>query len=225
MPNYGPPYPPPPAPGSNAIGSFTIGVSPIGDIIQFNPFTTVIAQYSNSPIITGIINAFAAAMDPTLLFEQLYDDILNVYTAVGYGLDVLGRIVGVTRVLEISGGVSGQFFGFQATADPTHFTGFNQAPFYAGQQVTANASLDDDSFRTLILAKAASNICDGSIPAINAVLLSLFPNRGACYVADLGGMRMVYTFEFALTAIELAIVEQSGVLPKPVGVLATVSQL
>lgn len=219
----GPIYPPGPAPGSNQIGSFAIGVSPIGDISPFPPFSTIIRQYSNSPILDGIITAFAAAMDPTELFDELYDLQWNVLTAQGYGLDSWGRIVGVTRTLQLPPGVN-QFFGFQVAEDPAHFTGFDQAPFYSGQQLTNNATLSDTDFRTLILAKAASNICDGSIPAINAVLLALFPNRGACYVADLGGMQMAYTFEFALTPIELAIVEQSGVLPKPVGVLASVVQ-
>jgi hypothetical protein len=220
----GPPYPAPPAANSNAIGAFTIGVSPIGDISPFLPFTTIISQYSNSPTLDGIITAFAAACDPTELFDSLYDNMWSVLTAVDYGLDSWGRIVGVTRTLQLPPSTA-QFFGFQASADPTHFTGFNQAPFYTGQQLTSTVSLSDQDFRTLILAKAAANICDGSIPAINAVLLALFPNRGACYVTDPGGMQMAYTFEFALTPIELAIVEQSGVLPKPVGVAATVVQL
>ena len=223
-PNYGPPYPPPPAPGSNAIGQFRIGVSLIGDIAPFRPWTTVQAQYANSPILTGIINAFAAAMDPTELLDEIFDVMWNVMTAQGYGLDCWGRIVGVTRTLQLPPGTN-QFFGFQVAEDPAHFTGFNQAPFFSGEQLTSNVTLSDDQFRILVLAKAAANICDGSIPAINAVLLALFPNRGACYVTDLGGMQMTYTFNFALTPIELAIVDQSGVLPKPVGVQATVVQL
>lgn len=224
MTDTGPPYPPGPQAGSNAIGSFQIGISPIGDISPFNPWQTVIRQYSNSPILDGIINAFASAMDPTELFDELFDNMWNVITAQGYGLDCWGRIVGVTRTLQIPASVTNQFFGFQEANDPSHFTGFGQAPFFSGQQLTSSITLSDADFRTLILAKAASNICDGSIPAINAVLLSLFPNRGACYVTDPGGMQMTYTFDFVLTPVELAIVEQSGVLPKPVGVSATVVQ-
>lgn len=220
----GPVYPPAPVSGSNAIGSFVIGVSPIGDIIVFDPWATILRQYSNSPILDAIINSYAAALDPTELFDELFDDIWNVMTAQGYGLDVWGRIVGVSRTLQLPPSAD-QFFGFQATSDPSHFTGFNQAPFYTGQQLTNNAVLNDDQFRSLILAKAAANVCDGSIRAINSILLALFPNRGPCYVTDLGGMQMQYVFSFTLTPIELAIVNQSGVLPTPVGVTATVVQL
>ena len=36
----------------------------------------------------------------------------------------------------------------------------------------------------VIFAKAAANITDCSIPAINQILLNLFPSRGNCYVVD-----------------------------------------
>ena len=37
-----------PAPGSNAIGTFIIGASPIGDIPVFDPWQTVISQVENT---------------------------------------------------------------------------------------------------------------------------------------------------------------------------------
>lgn len=215
----GPPYPPGPQPGSNAIGSFQIGVSPIGTIAPFNPWTTIISQYANSPILDAMILSFNAAVDQTENLDDFFDMIFNVVTAQGYGLDVWGRIVGVERTLALPGG--GSLFGFEEAAS---WVGWNQAPFYSGSSITNNVQLPDESFRTLILAKAAANICDGSIPAINAILLALFPNRGDCYVSDGENMTMAYTFPFNLSPVELAIVETSGVLPKPVGVLATVVQ-
>jgi hypothetical protein len=44
-------------------------------------------------------------------------------------------------------------------------------------------------------------------------------------VIDNNNMTMTYYFTFLLTAVEAAIVSQSGILPKPVGVLATVVQV
>lgn len=218
----GPPYPHPnPVPGSNAIGSFIIGVSPIGTIPAFDYWTTIISQYANSPRLAQLCTNMGQYLDPTLNFDQFYDFIWNVETAVGYGLDVWGRIVGVNRVLQIPEG--GRYLGFEeaggATVDP-----FNQAPFYSGVPLTSNFSLSDDAFRLLIYAKALSNISDGSIKAINQLLLNLFPNRGNCYVVDNLDMTMTYMFKFILTPVEAAILEQTGVLPKPVGVLADVVQ-
>ena len=41
-----------PKTGSNGIGGFVIGVSPIGDIPPFDFWKTIISQYANSDVIT-----------------------------------------------------------------------------------------------------------------------------------------------------------------------------
>jgi len=217
----GPTYPHPnPAPGSNAIGQFVIGVSPIGTIPAFDPWATVISQYGNSDRIDALITTLNEALDLTEDFDNFYDYIWNVATAQGAGLDIWGRIVGVTRTLQLPSGTN-QFLGFDEPGDPAE-VGFNQAPFFTGTVLTSNVQLDDADFRNLILAKAASNICDGSILATNAILLALFPHRGDAYVVDNQNMTMELKFAFALTPVEQAIVETAGVLPRPNGVLVTV---
>jgi hypothetical protein len=217
----GPGYPHPnPAPGSNAIGTFAIGISPIGTIPIFDPWTTIIAQYANSPVITALIESFNSAMDMTEPLENFYDMIWNIQTAVGYGLDVWGRIVGVQRSIQIPGNI--QLFGFGEAGNS--WTGFGQGGFYTGQSITQNYILQDSDFRTLILAKAAGNISDGAIPSVNQILLTLFPGRGACYVADGLNMTLTYTFHFQLTPPELAIVSQLDVLPNAAGVIINVFQ-
>lgn len=222
-PNTGPPYPwPNPAPGSNAIGRFQIGVSPVGTIPWFQVWSTIISQYANSPILTQLCQNMAQYVDPTQNFDEFYDTIWNADTAIGYGLDRLGRIVGVTRVLEIP--VSGTYLGFEEAGDPTR-TPFGQAPFFGGEGISNNYSLSDSAFRTLIFAKALANICDGSIPSINQLLINLFPNAGNSYVTDGLDLTMTYTFTRALTQVELAIVQNSGVLPRTSGVAATIVQL
>lgn len=207
-----------PRPGSNGIGLFAIGVSPIGTIIPFDYWDTVISQYANSPILTTLIGNMDEYLDQTENLDDFYDLIFNVATAQGYGLDVWGSIVNVSRTLDVPG--TSNYFGFEEAgigANP-----FNTEPFFSGQQLTNNFILADSAYRVLIYAKALANICDGSIPAINQILLRLFPNRGNCFVTDGLDMSMTYTFQFALTPVELAIVAQSGALPKSTGVSATV---
>lgn len=216
----GPPYPPLPAPGSNSIGEFEIGVSPIGAISDLNPWTPIISQYKNSPTIDSLMLSISAAFDQTENFSNLYDNIWNVLTAFGYGLDVWGRIVGVIRTIFIPAGIS--YLGFEEAG--SSWTGFGQGGFYSGGILTQNFVLDDTDFRRLILAKAASNISNGSIPAVNAILLALFPNRGSCYVVDNLNMSVTYTFNFALTPPELAIVSQLNVLPTSAAVSVTIQQ-
>jgi hypothetical protein len=196
-----------------------------------DPLQTVISQFANSPTIVQLVTNFNTYIDPRTNIDDFFDLVWNVDTAQGYGLDVWGRIVGVQRVLEIS---SGTFFGFEASTGgggQASGVGFNQAPFFSvGSALTSNFSLLDDPFRALILAKALFNICDGSIPAFNQILINIFgangplPVAGNSYVTDSGGMAMTYTFSSTLDPVQEAIVFQSGVLPRLTGVAATVVQ-
>lgn len=210
-----------PRPGSNSIGQFTIGVSPIGTIALFDYWNTIISQYANSPIITQLISNMFDYIDQTKNFDAFFDLIWNVDTARGEGLDIWGRIVGVGRIVAIP---AGEFFGMEG---PTGASGtpYNVAPFYHGDVLTDNYALTDSAYRTLILAKALANICDGSMKGINQLLRNLFPGRGNCYVTDGQNMTMTYTFEFPLTPVEKTIVSNSSVLPKPVGVSVSIVQL
>jgi hypothetical protein len=214
----GAPYPKLPLPSGIGKG-FQIGVSPIGTPPPFNYWDTILSQYANSAILTQLISNFFQYLDQTANLDAFFSSIWDIDTATGRGLEIWGRIVGVTRTLRL---ITGKFFGFDeattVSADP-----FGQSPFFSGTLLTSNFDLTDDSFRTLIFAKALANISDGSIPSINQILLNLFPGRGNCFVVDNGNMSLTYTFQFVLSAVETAIVTQSGVLPKPVGVAAAVS--
>jgi hypothetical protein len=218
----GPPGPPYPkfAPDSNQIGrTFAIGVSPIGTISPFNVWATLQAQYSNSPILTSLIINMADYIDPTEWFEEFWDQFMNLPTAFGAGLDVLGRLVGVGRVLQVAGA---GYFGFEE-ALPGPFP-FNVGVFYTGGGTTSNFALADAPYRILILAKALANISDGSMRSINAILSSLFPGRGNAFCTNGQDMTMTLTFDFTLTNVELAIIELPGLIPVPVGVSFTVVQ-
>lgn len=180
---------------------------------------TVISQYQSAPIIQQLVSYMDQWIDPSVDIDLWFQQVWDIDTAVGFGLDCWGRIVGVTRVVTLSSG--GKHLGFQE-GGTTDYDPFNQSPFNNGPAATTNYYLSDDAYRLLILAKALANITNGSCPAINQILLNLFPGLGNCYVTDGGNMTMTYTFSFALTPVQLAIVSQSGVLPKPVGVAATV---
>lgn len=178
---------------------------------------TVISQYSNAPVINALIQDYNAWLDPAANFNSFYLNVWNLASAVGYGLDVWGRILQVSRVIAISDG--GVYFG---SAESTTGVGFGQAPFYSSQPLTENYTLTDQAYRLLLMAKAMTNVCDGSIPEINKILLALFPGRGDIYVTDGQDMTLTYTADFDLLPWELAVLQQPGILPKPTGVAATV---
>jgi len=188
---------------------------------------TIMSQYSNSPTIKQLITNFNTYIDPEANINAFYNMLWNVNTAVGYGLDVWGRIVGVGRVLQIA---TSDYFGMEGPYGASGLP-FDQAIFYNGEPLTANYALLDDPYRTLILAKALFNISDGTISSINQILINLFgptgllPVAGNSYCTDGLNMRITYTFGSTLNHVQEAIVYQSGVLPRPAGVAATVVQL
>lgn len=185
-----------------------------------NVIDTVASQYANSPRILQLIADANDTIDPAADIDEFYRLVWDVSTAEGYGLDVWGRIVNVGRVLTVA---NEPIFGFDEALPGVGV--FNDGVFYAGGSTTSNYALSDTAYRVLILAKAAANICDGSTPAINKILMTLFAGRGDCYVVDNLDMSMVYTFRFVLTNVERAIVTQSGALPRPSGVSATFAEI
>lgn len=185
---------------------------------------TILSQYSNSPTLVQLIQNMNGYIDPSADIDSFYDLIWNVDSAAGYGLDIWGKIVGLDngRILKITSAEIDLGFNEAGTASATPF---GSGVFYSGNAATQNYSLADGAFRVLILVKALANICDGSIPSYNQLLQNLFAGRGRCYVNDLGNMQMRYTFEFYLQPYELAIMQQSGALPRPTGVLASIAQI
>lgn len=176
--------------------------------------TTLLSQYANSPVILSIINNMNEAIDPSVDIDSFYNLVWNVDTAQGYGLDVWGRIVDVSRILQLA---SGRYLGFEegGTID---YDPFNQSPFYFGGTATSNYYLSDNAFRVLILVKALSNISICSIQNYNRMLMQLFPNRGNAYVTDVGNMICNIYFNFDLKPFEVAIIKQSGAFSNPTGV-------
>jgi len=188
---------------------------------------TVISQYANSPTLRQLIHNMDEYINPDADFDAFYDYVWNVETAQGFGLDVWGRIVGVGRMLTIP--ALETFLGYQeAYTAPTAATGaqpFGQAPMYVGAASSQTYRLADDAYRKLILVKALANISDCTSPSLNRLLSNLFAGRGRCYVTDTGLMEFRYVFEFALEPYEVAIMTQSGAIPKPAAVLANVLQV
>lgn len=196
---------------------------------------TLCSEYANSRTILQLIANMNQYLDPRANMILFYNRIWNINTAVGFGLDIWGRIVGVSRVVPIPG-TTGRF-GFDNSDTPPDWQNFGSmdspgvgGPFFAGEVTTGGFTLNDDSYRTLILTKALANICATTAPAMNQLLRNLFPGRGRAYTVDggksntsVGGMRMTYFFEFALSSVEYAILAFSGVIPHPAGVLVSIS--
>lgn len=136
-----------------------------------NVSQTILSQYASSPTITTLIQSMNDAIDPTADLAAFYNNIWNIKTAKGYGLDVWGQIVNVSRTLNLF--IPASYFGFSeaySAGSVNNPQPFNQLPMYSGQNLTTNYVLSDDLYRDLILVKALTNISNLTAPAVNKIV-------------------------------------------------------
>lgn len=184
---------------------------------------TIISQYANSPLMLALLGSINAAVSPYEDFELVYNSILNINTAVGYGLDVLGRIEGITRLITIPANTS--FVGWK---EANSWQPWGQAPFWDGNTgeltVATVVALSDSVFRNVVLAKALANVSNCSALSINKILQVLFGASSTqyAYIQDLGNMTMVIKFLASISLINQYIITQKAIIPKPAGVQASI---
>lgn len=183
---------------------------------------TVQKQYSNSTTLLELLASYDQWVDLTQFTAQFLSYVWDIQTAQDFGLDIWGRILGQSRYIQIAQ-TPGDNFGFDIGATPgTNWKPWSVAPFYGGQAAgTVSFALADDFYRKLLLVKAASNIASSDCPSINALMRSMFGDRGKCYVGyDIDNpMHIGYHFEFTPTPVERSIIE-SGLFPQPAGTIA-----
>ncbi len=187
---------------------------------------TILTQYSSSQRLLDIIETFFHSVSIDDFNESFINKVWDLATNQTYGLDVWGKIVGVSRYIRAD--IESNSFGFSEANSGNvndYPSPFNDEPFYAGKQETETVRLGDDAYRTLILCKAFSNISIATIPEINRFLTMLFKGRGKAFCIDYGDMTMGIVCEFYLAPYEQAILDNLEVLPIPSAVITVTRQI
>lgn len=81
--------------------------------------STVINQYQNSPIIIDIIGSVNDAIDITSDEDLIYENLFDIQSAKGVGLDRLGSVVAISR--QVRNFEPPKFFGFIEAGDAYPF--------------------------------------------------------------------------------------------------------
>ena len=184
-----------------------------------NPEQVIISQYLSSPVMRTLLGNWNDNLDPQNDLLMFYNTVWNIATASGYGLDVWGRIVGVTRYVQ-AGATSTAWLGFAGS----EFQPWNVGVWYDGSPLApTSTALSESAFRTLILLKALINLSDCSAQSLNRILQALYAGRGRCFVTDNLDMSFTYTFDFIMTSEDFSVLE-NGVLDGPAGVSYVVVQ-
>lgn len=178
---------------------------------------TIISQYAQSPTILQLLDNVNQWISPDADFYNFQNWIWNIDTARGFGLDILGRILGITRRFFVIN--FDNYFGFSGTgAQP-----FNQAPFYNGASDADAVILSDEDYRRILYTKAYLNISPINALNINHAFTMLFVGRGKCYVVDNQDMTITYTFEFVLSNLDKSII--NTLMPQIAGVTVTINEI
>lgn len=146
-------------------------------------------QYAHSEKLVNFINNMETFLSCGNDLWNIYNYVFNINSASGFGLDIWGDILNVSRSLNI-------VIDEQA------------------QQYT----MTDEEYRIILKLQALKNISDATPRSIKNSLNLVFAEYGNIYVSDLGNMKMRYTFEFLLPEIIYVILRQTNVIPRPAGV-------
>lgn len=126
-------------------------------------------QLRESPNYIEVIRLLAEDFDAA---NDIYDYIaknINIMNAKGVWLDLIGDIVGVSRVFDKE--IQPTYFGF---SDQTNITGFGHARFREPNDKTTSSSiLNDDDYRVVIIGQIARNYGDVSEVGVATSVLNM----------------------------------------------------
>ena len=129
----------------------------------------IVNQLRDSPNYVEVIRLLAEDFDAA---SDIYDYIaknINIMKAKGVWLDLIGDIVGVSRVFDKQ--IQPTYFGF---SDQENVTGFGQARFREpGDKTTASSILNDDDYRVVIIGQIARNYGDVSEVGVATSVLNM----------------------------------------------------
>ena len=188
----------------------------------FNIDDTILSQYGASERIKRLLRGFHELIKPDADIKLFYDNVFNILTAKGIGLDVWGLIIGISREIQVAtASTNTSFFGFRGSDCDV----FGSSPFYNTQSGGGTITLADDAYRELLLIKATANISRTDLASLSSLFERLYANRGNFYIVEAGIMQLNYIFGFYIETFELSLVLRPGLLPKPAGVSYTVYQI
>lgn len=170
-------------------------------------------QLRESPNYIEVIRLLAEDFDEA---SDIYDYIaknINVLNACGVWLDLIGDIVGVSRVFEKE--IQPVFFGFD---EQPYTTGFGQARFREpDDKTTASSVLNDDDYRVVIIGQIARNYGDVSEVGVATSVLNM--TQAEQVLVYQGGAAEFNVYIIGLVSDNIkSILNGSDIIPRAAGV-------
>jgi hypothetical protein len=171
-----------------------------------NQYTSYITSEHQKPNFLAIVSGLTQPFDD---IEQLSLD-LNINTTTDYMLDILGRWIGQSRVMQVPIQL------LPVEWDILLYGGWDTGVWYDDfASVITISTLDDSDYRFLLILKIAQNNFDGTA-ATAYKILNLF--GAPATITDNQDMTCVVNFLGSLNLIQEALISQNLVNLAPFGV-------
>lgn len=135
----------------------------------------------------------------------------DIDNATTFELDVLGRIVGITRSFESSVELNPSAFGKQTSQFGGQITQFGAATLVESNE------LSNEIYRILIRAKIAKNTNNATLDGIVSALNYIVPSPNTV-IKDNEDMTFTISFGQPLTDVQRFVLNTFDILPRPQGV-------
>lgn len=174
----------------------------------------IIWQYRTKPKALGTIRAIYKETDLTFQNTIQIADILNIDTATGYALDLVGRHIGVSRVLPTA--IAKEYFGW---VEDDRSLSFGIGEFYRyGDSLSSSVVLSDSDYRFFIRARITKNYQTGTIENIVKSIQFVVGNHSN--VIDIQNMTMnIIVNSDKLNSLTLYAISKMDILVRPIGVM------
>ena len=184
-------------------------------------------QYENSPRLNKLINGIVDRL--AIDIDVFIKDYWNIATAKKDGLDNWGRILNVSRSVEVTT-LSEDIFGFDTGEKhkiPMYPETLNNGVFYY-EASSHIIDLEDDPYRAYLIFTYLKSISNASIANINYILRRYFNKRidkdNLAYCYESAPMEVTYVFTLQLEAWERTLFYLLNALPKPSGVMLKIRE-
>lgn len=169
-------------------------------------------QFHDKPNLRGVLDIICQGYDD-IDTALLYIGAIDIYSAEGVWLDLIGAIAGQTR--RIDEPIDVEFFGFAETSGGR---GFGQARMRTqSDRITQTTLLSDPEYRKAILARVAKNYGDISKPGVTQAL-QIVLDTSNIYIRNVGNAKISISIGKLLTDTEKNLVTALDIVPAGAGI-------
>lgn len=173
----------------------------------------VTSQHNQRPNFMAVLEALTRPLADCVQVTADLPEHFNIDTAIGAQLDIIGRWVGLSRLLMVP--LDENFFSWNVVGK-----GWNEAnwkgPFTSSVGIS---SMGDDLYRLALKTKIAKNYWQGTNEEMQEILAASLASEGL-YLVPVDGMDMSLTVHIqgTPTAQVRELIERGYITPKPMGV-------